>query len=79
MFLSDPGSFVSGKTENESLEIQNYYVGMWLEYAGVIDHVCLANVVIWVLTSVVSWVRNDSLAPITTALTASNGVKCDLF
>ena len=50
MFLSDPSSFVSGKTENESPEILNYYVGMWLEYAGVTGHVRLADVIIWVLT-----------------------------
>ena len=37
MFLSDPGGFVGGKTENESPEIQSQYVGMWLEYVWVID------------------------------------------
>ena len=39
MFLGDLGSFVSGKTEKGSPEMQSHYAGMWLEYAWVTDRV----------------------------------------
>lgn len=38
MFLSDPGDFISGKIKKENPEMQSHYMGMWLEYVCVIDH-----------------------------------------
>lgn len=38
MFLSDPGSFVGGKTK-ENPDMQSEHVGMWVEYAWVNDRV----------------------------------------
>jgi len=39
MFLSDPGSLVGGKTENESPWRQSQYVGTWLEFLWMTDRV----------------------------------------
>ena len=78
MFLSDPGSFVGDKTEKESPEEL-----MHGDVVRVSWVMCLADVVIWVLTSGSGELErrkardNGPACPITTALTASSGVNRD--